>query len=78
MKSTENELARNEGKSAASFCRQVAAWVPDRSCNFYFVKNHKNSTIPKASEKLSTDLESLEFQKKNFDACLTKFKNNQI
>jgi hypothetical protein len=33
-------------------------------CNFYFVKNHKignNSTTTKAREKISTDLESLEF-----------------
>ena len=49
-------------------------------CNFYLVKNHnnaKNSTTTKAREKISTDLESLEFEK-NFDVCLTKFKNNQI
>jgi hypothetical protein len=38
----------------------------------------KNSTTINAREKISTDLESLEFQK-NFDVCLTKFKkNNQI
>jgi hypothetical protein len=45
----------NEGKSAASFCHQVAvAWFPDMFCNFYFVKNHKidkNSTTTKATEK---------------------------
>jgi hypothetical protein len=44
----------NEGKSAASVCRQVAAWVPEMFCNFYFVKNHKiayNSTTTKAREK---------------------------
>jgi hypothetical protein len=44
------------------------------------VKNHKiakNSTNTKAREKISTDLDSLEFYK-NFDVCLTKFKNNQI
>jgi len=49
-------------------------------CNFYLVKNHKiakNSTTTKAREKNSTDMESLEF-KTFFDACLTKFKNNQI
>ncbi len=54
----------NEGKSAASFCRQVAAWFPDMFCNFYLVKNHKitkNSTTTKAGEKISTYLESLEF-----------------
>ncbi len=31
----------------------------------------------KAREKLSTDLESLQF-KKCFDVCLTKFKTNHI
>jgi hypothetical protein len=31
----------NEEKSAASFCCQEAALVPDMFCNFYFVKNHK-------------------------------------
>ncbi len=54
----------NEGKSAASFCHQVAAWVPYMFCNFYFVKNHKTanySTTTKAREKMCTDLKSLEF-----------------
>jgi hypothetical protein len=49
-------------------------------CNFYLVKNHKiakNSTTTKAREKISTDLESLEFEN-FFDVGLTKFKNNQI
>jgi hypothetical protein len=68
------------GISAASFCHRVAAWVQDMFCNFYLIQNHKianNSTTIKAREKISTDLESLEFLK-NFDACLTKFKNNPI
>jgi len=46
-------------------------------CNFYLVKNRKianNSTTTKASEKISTDLETLEF----FDVCWIEFKNNQI
>jgi hypothetical protein len=30
-----------EGKSAASWCRQVAASVPGMFCNFYVVKNQK-------------------------------------
>jgi hypothetical protein len=41
----------NEGKSATSFCCQVAALIPDMCCNFYLVKNHKidqNSTTTKA------------------------------
>jgi hypothetical protein len=54
----------NEGKSAATFCLQVAAWVSEMFCNFYLVKNHKivqNSTTTKASENISTNLESLGF-----------------
>ncbi len=30
-----------EEKSAASFCHQVTAWVPDMFGNFNLVKNHK-------------------------------------
>jgi hypothetical protein len=54
--------------------------VPSYVCNFYFGKTQKiakNFTTTKAREKISTDLESLEF-KKNFDACLTNFKNYHI
>ncbi len=54
----------NEGISVAGFCCQVAAWFPDLFCYFYFLKNPKivkNSTATKAREKISTDLESLEF-----------------
>jgi hypothetical protein len=61
----------NEGQSAASFCHL------DMFCNLYLVKNRKianNSTTTKASEKISTDLETLEF----FDVCWIEFKNNQI
>jgi hypothetical protein len=56
----------NEVKSAVSFCCQVTAWFPDMLCNFYLVKNHKfakNSLTTKGAEKLSKDLESLEFFK---------------
>ncbi len=69
-----------EGESAANFCHQVAAWFPDLFSNFYLVKNHKianNSTTTKAREKISTDLESLEFEK-FFDACFTKLENYPI
>jgi hypothetical protein len=55
------QKVNNVGKSAASFCCQVAAWFPDMFCNFYLVKNHKTakkSAITKAKEKISTDLES--------------------
>ncbi len=48
----------NEGISAASFCRQVAALVPDMFYNFYVVKNHKitnNSANAEAREKIGTD-----------------------
>ena len=44
----------NEGISAASFCHQMAALVPDIFCNFYIVKNHKianNSATTEAREK---------------------------
>ncbi len=53
----------NEGKSAASLCRQVATLVTDMFCYFYSVKNHKianNSATTEATEKISTYLESLE------------------
>ncbi len=69
-----------EGEKAASFCHQVTALVRDMFCNFYLVKNHKianNSATTEAREKISTDLESLEFQK-FFDIGLTIFQNNQI
>ncbi len=64
----------NEEKSAASFCRPLAAWFPDMFSNFYVVKNHKfakNSMTAKSREKISTDLKSSEFQE-FFDAYLTK------
>jgi hypothetical protein len=70
----------NSCKSAASFYRLMAAWVPDMFYNFYLVKKHKiakNSTTTIARENISTHLESLEFWK-FFDIRLTKFKNNQI
>jgi hypothetical protein len=54
----------NEGKSAASFCCQVVALVPDTFYNFYLLKNDKiadNSATTEATEKISTYLESLEF-----------------
>jgi hypothetical protein len=63
MQGVQNVQA-NEGKSAASFCCQVAALVPDMFCNFYFAKNQKignSSATTEAKEKISTDLESLEF-----------------
>jgi hypothetical protein len=42
----------NKGISAASFCRQEAALVPDMFCNFYLVKNHKI-----ANNSATTELE---------------------
>ncbi len=70
----------NVGISAASFCHHVAALVSGMLCNFYVVKNHKianNSATTEAREKISTDLNTLEFEKL-FDVCLTKIENNQI
>ncbi len=53
----------NEGKSAASFYRQVAALVPDMFCNFYLVKNHKTANNSAMTEAKETYLESLELKK---------------
>jgi hypothetical protein len=41
------ELNLMMGKSAASFCHQVAAQITDMFCNYYFVKSHKiaNSSV---------------------------------
>jgi hypothetical protein len=53
-----------EGISAASFCRQVAALIPDMFYNFCLSKNHKianNSATTGARERISTYLEPLEF-----------------
>jgi len=55
---------KNEGKSVAIFCHQVAAWVPDMFCNYYLVKSNtiaNNSATTEAREKMNTDLESVEF-----------------
>jgi hypothetical protein len=52
----------NEGKSAASFCCQMAPLVPNMFFNFYLVKNHKivnNSATNETREKISIYLESL-------------------
>jgi hypothetical protein len=49
-------MEKNEGKSAASFWRQVAAWVRDMFHNFYLVKNHKiayNSATTEARENIA-------------------------
>jgi hypothetical protein len=46
--------AGNYDKSAASFCRQMAAHFPYISCNFYFMKNQKtviNSTTAVTREE---------------------------
>jgi hypothetical protein len=51
-------------KSAASFCCQVAAGVPDMFCNFISVRNRiiaNNSTTTEATETINTNLEFLEF-----------------
>ncbi len=53
------------GESAASFCHQLAALLPDKFCNFHLVKNHKIAKTRKPlklEKKISTDLESLEFK----------------
>jgi hypothetical protein len=56
----------NQDKSAVRFCHQVSAWIPDMICNFCSVKSHKianNTATTEAREKISADLESLEFYK---------------
>ncbi len=62
-------------KSAASFCCQVATWVPDIVFNFYFVKNHKianNSSTKVRENKLRFGILII------FYVCLAKFRSNQI
>ncbi len=57
-------IVTNEGKSAAIFHHQVAAWFPDMFRNFYLAKSHKianNLATTEAREKIRTDLESVEF-----------------
>jgi hypothetical protein len=70
----------NQDKSAASFCHQVAAWVPDLFCNFNLKNNHKITIClagTKAREKISIYFETVEFKK--FLMCVSlKKKNNQI
>jgi hypothetical protein len=60
----------------ASFCCQLAAWVPKMFCNFYFCEKHNianNTTANEARGKISSDWEALEFEKK-IDLRLYKFK----
>jgi hypothetical protein len=48
-------FSTNKEKSAADFCLQVAAFVPDMFCNFYLIKSHKivsNPTTTEAIEKM--------------------------
>jgi hypothetical protein len=62
-------------KSAARFCRQVAAGVLDMFWNFDLVKYLKianNLTAEKAEVKISADLESDNFRI-IFDVCVTNF-----
>jgi hypothetical protein len=57
-----SNVAINEGKSATSFCCQVAAWFPDMFG--IYMKTHnmaKNSTTTKTRQKIITYLEFLEF-----------------
>jgi hypothetical protein len=51
---------KNKDKSAASFCRQVAAWSPNIFLKHLFVKNY-SLTTPEVILKTSTDLDSLKF-----------------
>jgi hypothetical protein len=54
----------------------VAAWFPDIFCYFNLVKNNQianNSTTTEAREIIAQIWNPYKF----FDACLTKFRNNQ-
>jgi hypothetical protein len=62
------DLLLSEEKSADIFSQQAVALVPDMFCNIFLVKSHKianNSATTEVREKISTDLESVEFYKKN-------------
>jgi hypothetical protein len=51
-----------QDKSVTRFCHQVALWVPDIFCNFYFVLSHEianNSATTEAREIISTYLQSM-------------------
>ncbi len=66
--------------SADSFFCKVAAWFPDMFNNSYLVKIHKivnYLAITEGREKISTDIETLEFYK-TFNVCLNKFESNHI
>jgi hypothetical protein len=52
------------GENSCQFLLPGGSLVPSYVCNFYFEKTQtiaKNFTTTKAREKISTDLESLEF-----------------
>jgi hypothetical protein len=63
----------NEGKSAASFCGQVAAGFPDMFCNFYLVKNHKIIKTQQP-QKLEKNKHRFGILRISSYVCLTKFK----
>jgi hypothetical protein len=53
----------NSYESAVSFCRQMAAWVPNMFFYFNSVKNHNtasNSSTTETGEKISTNFELFE------------------
>ena len=66
--------------SAAWFCHQVAAWVPDMFCNFYLVKSHKIANISATTEGTEKNKHIFGILKnRNFlNVCFTKFENYQI
>ena len=67
-------------KSVACLCSQLAAWFPDMFCKFLLMKTYKfsnTSATTVAGEKISTDLESLEFQKM-CDVSFFIFERNQF
>ncbi len=48
------KIIADQDESAAGFCWQAAAWVPDMICKFYVVNRHKianKSATTEATEK---------------------------
>ncbi len=74
-----NKKVLNGGKLTASFCRQVAVFLPAMFCNFYLVKNHKiaynlATTEARKNKQIFEILRILEI----FDASWSKFESYQI
>jgi len=67
-----SKIVINFSKSVASFCYQVAAWVPHTFCHLYLLKNGKSATNSTTSEarKSKWNLETIDFENFMMYACL--------